>query len=204
MMGIGQFLRHWRPLVLVAALGASPCAAQAQAEPSRPEARAAPVLKDGAHDFDFEFGRWTAHIARRLKPLTGSQSWVEYDGLSVVHPLWGGKANIGELDVSGSAGRIEGMSLRLYDAASRQWKIRWANGADGALGEPMVGGFAGGQGLFYNQEELGGRAILVRFLFSRMTATSFRIEQSFSDDGGTSWEVNWISDFTKLPDQTGK
>jgi hypothetical protein len=204
MMGIDQFLRHWRPLVLVAALCASPCAAQAQAVPSRPEARAAPVLKDGAHDFDFEFGRWKAHIARRLKPLTGSQNWVEYDGLSVVHPLWGGKANIGELDVSGSAGRIEGMSLRLYDAASRQWKIRWANGADGALGEPMVGGFADGQGLFYNQEELGGRAILVRFLFSRMTAASFRIEQSFSDDGGTSWEVNWISDFTKLPDQAGK
>ena len=67
-----------------------------------------------------------------------------------------------------------------------------------------MGGFAGGQGLFYNQEELGGRAILVRFLFSRMTAASFRIEQSFSDDGGTSWEVNWISDFTKLPDQAGK
>jgi hypothetical protein len=204
MMGTNRFLRHWRPLLLAAALGAAPSAAQAQAGPSWPEARAAPVLKDGAHDFDFEFGQWKAHIARRLKPLTGSQSWVDYDGLSVVHPLWGGKANVGELDVSGSAGRIEGMSLRLYDAASRQWKIRWANGADGALGEPMVGGFAGGQGLFYNQEELGGRAILVRFIFSRMTAASFRIEQSFSDDGGTSWEVNWISDFTKLPDQAGK
>jgi hypothetical protein len=200
-MTIDRIQRRGRLLLAAAAILALPGAAPAQSriQPPRPEARAAPVLKDGAHDFDFEFGRWKAHIARRLKPLTGSRVWVDYDGISTVRPVWGGRANLGELDVAGSAGRIQGMSLRLYDAKTRQWKIRWANAADGALGEPMVGGFAGGRGLFYNQEELDGRAILVRFIFSNFTATSFRIEQAFSDDGGRSWEVNWISEFTRLP-----
>jgi len=166
----------------------------------RPPAAPAPALPDGAHDFDFEFGNWKAHIARRLKPLTGSTEWVEYDGTSVVRPWWDGRANIGELKVSGPAGKIEGMSVRLYDPASRQWRIHWANAADGALGEPMVGGFANGRGLFYNQEMLGSRAILVRFIFSGISAgtRTFRIEQAFSADGGKSWETNWISDFTKV------
>ena len=74
----------------------------------QPPAVAAPTLRDGSHDFDFEFGNWKAHIARRLKPLTGSNKWVEYDGPSVVRPWWGGAANIGELRVSGRLERLRG------------------------------------------------------------------------------------------------
>jgi hypothetical protein len=166
----------------------------------RPPAVPAPVLVDGSRDFDFEFGSWKAHIARRLKPLTGSNKWVEYDGTSVVRPWWDGRANVGELRVSGPAGKIEGMSVRLYDPASRQWKIHWASAADGLLGPAMVGGFKGNRGEFYNQEMLGPRAILVRFIFSGVSRQSFRLEQAFSADGGKSWETNWIANFTKVPD----
>lgn len=186
-----------RLLILIAACGLAP-ASFASAQVAPPPANAAPTLRDGAHDFDFEFGEWNARIQRRLKPLTGSTKWVEYRGTSVVRPWWGGAANIGELKVAGPAGTIEGMSLRLYDPAARQWKIHWASRGDGALGTAMVGGFAGGRGLFYNQEMLGNRAILVRFDFSAFTARSFRIEQAFSADGGISWETNWISDFRKV------
>lgn len=116
----------------------------------------------------------------------------------MVRPWWDGRANIGELKVSGPAGKIEGMSVRLYDPQARQWRIHWANSADGQLGEPMIGGFRGNRGEFYNQEMLGNRAILVRFIFSGITPRSFRIEQAFSADGGKNWETNWISDFVKV------
>jgi len=172
----------------------------AEAIAQRPPAVPAPVLANGSHDFDFEFGNWKAHIARRVKPLTGSNEWVEYDGTSVVRPWWDGRANVGELRVSGPAGKIEGMSVRLYDAASRQWRIHWASASDGLLGPAMVGGFTGDRGEFYNQEMLGPRAILVRFIFSGISRQAFRIEQAFSADGGKSWETNWIADFTKVPD----
>jgi|SRR5688500_668300 hypothetical protein len=89
----------------------------AQADPG---ASKTPVQRDAQHDFDFEFGAWKAHISRRQKPLTGSTNWVEYEGRSVVRKVWNGRANLGELDVSGPAGRIEGMSLRTYNPQSRQ------------------------------------------------------------------------------------
>jgi hypothetical protein len=152
----------------------------------------------GPGDFDFEFGTWTTQLKRLVHPLSGSSDWVEYEGTSVVHKVWGGAANIGELDVKGPAGRIEGMTLRLYNPETKQWSIRFANRRTGDLGQPMIGGFKDGRGEFYNQETLDGRAIFVRFIFSDITAASFRLEQAFSADGGKTWEPNWISTFKKV------
>ena len=163
---------------------------------------AAQTRRDGQHDFDFELGRWHVHLARLVRPLSHSTTWTTLDGTSVVRPVWGGLANLGELEVDGGGGHIEGMSLRVYDPAARQWRIHWANSRDGSLGPAMVGGFDGGRGEFYDEEELEGRPIFVRFIFSGITATSFRIEQAFSDDGGKSWETNWISTFTKDANQS--
>ena len=174
-----------------------------QPVPSFPQTDSAPSKtsvqqNDGQHDFDFEFGSWKAHILRLQKPLTGSKTWLEYNGTSVVRKIWNGRANLGELDVSGSQGRIEGMSLRTYNPESRQWYISWVNSADGMMGPPMIGGFKNGRGEFYNQEPFNGRAIYVRFIFSDVTAKSFQIEQAFSDDGGKTWEANWIAKFSRV------
>ena len=153
---------------------------------------------DGQHDFDFEFGSWRAHLRRRLHPLTGSDTWVEYDGTSIVHKLWDGRANIGELEVGNPTAHIEGITLRLYNPQSRQWSIYWSNSQDGALGTPMIGQFSEGRGTFFDQETFQGRAIFVRFIFSDITANSFRLEQAFSADGGRTWEANWLSTFTRV------
>jgi hypothetical protein len=163
---------------------------------------AAQPRPDGAHDFDFEFGRWHVHLQRLLHPLTHSNTWVTLDGTSIVRPVWGGRANLGELEVDGGGAHVEGLSLRVYDAKARQWRIHWANSRDGVLGPAMVGGFANGRGEFYDQEDLDGRPIFVRFIFSGITATSFKIEQAFSDDAGKTWETNWVTTFTKDADQT--
>ena len=184
------------PLLLGLALLLHPAAEVARAEPA---AATAPAPRpDGQHDFDFEFGDWTTHIRRLERPLTGSTSWVEYDGSSIVRKVWGGQANLGEIDVSGPAGRIQGLSLRLYDPATRQWFIRFANSRDGDLGAPMIGGFRDGRGEFYNQETLNGRSIFVRFIFSDVTDRTFALEQAFSADGGKTWEANWIATFKKV------
>lgn len=151
----------------------------------------------GARAFDFEFGAWQAHVSRRVDPLTGSDTWVEYEGTSIVHELWDGRANLGELEVEGPAGRIEGLSLRLYNPATRLWSIRWANSRDGELGKPMIGRFHDGIGEFYNQEMFGNQAVFVRFIFSEISEHSFRLEQAFSADGGKSWEANWIARFER-------
>jgi hypothetical protein len=160
--------------------------------------RPTPTQRDRQHDFDFEFGTWKTHLSRLQKPLSGSSSWVEYEGTTVVREVWDGRANLVELEVEGPAGRIEGLSLRLYNPRARQWSLNFANRAAGVMSLPTIGEFKNGRGEFYAQETLNGRAILVRFVISNSTANSCHFEQAFSDDGGKTWEVNWIATDTRV------
>ena len=163
-----------------------------------PAPLAAPAPRDGQHDFDFEIGTWKTHLSRLLHPLTGSSTWVEFDGTSVVRKVWNGRANLLELEVGGPAGHIEALSLRLYNPESRQWSLNFSNSSVGTLGVPTTGGFSNGRGEFLDQETIGGRAVLVRFVISDVSADSCRFEQAFSADGGKTWEVNWIASDTRI------
>jgi hypothetical protein len=149
--------------------------------------------RDGQHDFDFHIGTWKTHLNRRLHPLTGSNTWVEYEGTTVVRKVWNGRANLVELKADGPAGHFEGLNLRLYNPNSHQWSLNFANINDGILTQPTIGEFKNGRGEFFDQETLNGRAILVRFVVLDITPSSCRFEQSCSDDGGKTWEVNWIA-----------
>ena len=162
----------------------------------------APVrpARDGSRDFDFEIGAWRTRLKRLARPLSGSAEWIDYEGTTVVRKLWDGAANLVELDVTGPSGRIEGVSLRLYNPGSRQWSLNFAGRRSGALSPPVIGEFRDGRGEFYGQETLDGRAILVRFVIEGITPDSCRFEQAFSDDGGRTWEVNWIAVDTRAPE----
>jgi len=145
-------------------------------------------------DFDFEHGNWRTALRRRLKPLSGSDTWVEYEGTTLVQPLLGGRANLVELDVAGPQGRIQALSLRLFEIERQRWTLNFSNAASGTLAEPMSGGFGGGpRGLFYSVEDFNGRQILVRFVIESQSADRCRFEQAFSADVGATWEVNWVA-----------
>jgi BNR/Asp-box repeat len=163
---------------------------------SRPSAQPLPE-RGGQHDFDFNFGTWKSHIKRLQHPLTGSTEWIESHGTVVVSKVWNGKANLEEVEVDGPGGHLEGLTLRLYSPESRQWYLSWANGNDGTLGKAMVGEFKNGQGVFYDQETFNGSAILVRQIYSDINPNSYHFDQSFSDDGGKTWEPNWVSTVTR-------
>ncbi|MGA8142802.1 MAG: hypothetical protein WB987_02805 [Candidatus Acidiferrales bacterium] len=156
--------------------------------------------RDGQHDFDFDIGTWKTHLKRLVHPLTGSTTWVELDGATVVRKLWDGRANLAELEADSPAGHLEVLSLRLYNPQSRQWSLNAANSHDGILSVPTVGEFRNGRGEFFDQEEFNGRMILVRNVWSDITPDSCRFEQAFSEDGGKTWEVNWIATDTRIPD----
>ena len=81
------------------------------------------AVRDGQHDFDFYIGTWTQHLKRLEHPLTGSNTWVEYDGTVMVRKVWGGRANLNEFEADGPAGHIEGLTLRLYNPQSHQWSL---------------------------------------------------------------------------------
>src|SRR5215218_8838199 len=154
--------------------------------------------RDGQHDFDFEIGTWKTQLRRLQRPLSGSTNWLEYEGTTVVSKVLDGRANLVELKVAGPAGRLEGLSLRLYDPQSRQWSLNFANINDGKLTTPSGGDFKNGRGEFYNNDTYNGRAILVRFVIMKITQDQYRFEQSFSADGGKTWELNWIAVDTRV------
>jgi hypothetical protein len=155
--------------------------------------------RDGQHDFDFELGKWKIHLKRLKARLAGSHEWVEFDGTSVTRPLWGGKAQAEEFEVdSPIGGRIEGLTVRLYAQTSHEWSLNWANQQNGRFEIPTVGSFSGDHGEFYDMETWEGHTVLTRFLWSKITPKSAHFEQAFSVDGGKTWEVNWITDQTRV------
>ena len=158
------------------------------------------TLRDGRHDFDWQLGSWKIHMQRLQHPLTGSTKWTELDGIVVVRKVWDGRANLAEIVTNGPSGHLEFLSLRLYNPQSHQWSLNFASSNSGTLGVPMIGEFKNGRGEFYDQETFNGRMILVRFVFTADSADSTRDEQSFSEDGGKTWEVNWINTATRIKD----
>lgn len=166
-------------------------------------------VQDGQHDFDFNLGAWKTAIKRLRRPLAGSKEWVDFNGTVTVSKVWGGRANLEEIEIDGPTGHLEGLTLRLYNPEARQWYLYWANSNAGTLGTPNVGEFRNGRGEFYSQDQAGGRTILVRQVYSDITENSYRFEQAYSDDGGRTWEPNWVAALTRLseapalPRQTG-
>src|SRR5271163_1468705 len=80
------------------------------------------TLRDGQHDFDFEVGSFKIHLKRLLHPLTGSTSWVEFDGTSATRKVWDGRAQLNEFETdSPAAGHIEGLRQRDYAPQSEHW-----------------------------------------------------------------------------------
>jgi uncharacterized damage-inducible protein DinB len=154
--------------------------------------------RDGQRDFDFELGSWKIHLKRRLNPLTGSDKWVEFDGTSVTRKVWDGRSQIEEFETDGAGGHIEGMTVRLYNPRTHQWSLYWANSKNGTMEPPQVGEFKDGIGEFDAMDTLDGKAILVRFIWSKTDSSMPHFEQSFSGDGGKTWEVNWITDQTRV------
>jgi hypothetical protein len=178
-------------LVLTATLIAPPLAAA----PVQPGAQ-----HDGAHDFDFLIGDWRAHVRRLPDRLNGSHTWVTYDGEDHHHKVLTSNANLEEFVVENPQLHLHmhAQTLRLFNPSTQQWSIYPLDVFEGTLDvPPVVGHFTGRRGEFFHQENFKGRVILVRYVWLDLSPKSARMEQSFSDDGGKSWEVNWICELSR-------
>jgi hypothetical protein len=168
-----------------------PHSAVAQA-PAAPQAQ-----RDGQRDLDFNLGSWRARIQILHTSLTGPGTWVELNGTAVVRNVWGGRAQLEEIEADGSTGHLEALVLLLYDPQSHQWSKSFANSTDGQLGQAMIGEFSNGHGEFLDQESFHGRIALMRADWSDITANSQHFQESFSYDEGKTWQPYFIATFTR-------
>jgi len=175
--------------------------AQQNSDAAKAGAQPSSVERDGQHDFDPLIGKWKYHLKRRLNPLTGSNTWVDLEGTGECFKIWEGRAQLDTLEVDGSTSHIEGLTLRTYNPQSHQWRLYWANSKSGVMDTtPQVGEFKNGRGEFFAQDTINGKVILVRYAWTNLNTNSPHFEQSFSNDGGKTWEVNWITDQVRITD----
>lgn len=160
--------------------------------PSRSEAG------DGRADFDFLVGSWRVRNRRLKERLKGCSEWEEFESTCRARSILGGLGNMDEFTLERASGRVEAITVRLYNTASREWSIYWAaSNGNGRLDVPMVGGFEGPRGEFFSQELFQGRHIFNRFIWTVQSPDACRWEQAHSADGGKTWETNWTMEFTR-------
>jgi len=196
-------MRNQPRVWLWAALVATPMALTGSGSAHADDAPQA-AAHDGQHDFDFLLGSWKIHLKRRLRPLTGSNDWVEFDGTVVCRTVWNGLAEVEEFNVDSPEKKIfiQGLAVRLYNPKTHEWSIYWANRKNGVFdAAPQIGHFTNGRGEFYGQDTTeDGRPVYVRFAWSNITSSAPHFEQAYSADGGRTWEVNWITEQTRVPE----
>ena len=153
---------------------------------------------DGRNDFDFLIGNWKVHTRRLKERLVGCTEWEEFIGDTVDRKILNGMGNMDENILHRATGPIHAISLRLFNPQTREWSIYWSTDLTGTLDIPMIGGFQDGRGEFYSQEVFEGCHIYNRFICSKLTPTSCQWEQAFSEDGGNTWETNWVMEFERV------
>jgi hypothetical protein len=150
-----------------------------------------------SHDFDFWMGRWNVRNRRLVRRLAGCDEWDEFDAKVAARPLPGGLGNE-DVFCSDYGGGFVGMSFRLFDPETGLWSIYWTDTRRaGLLDPPVIGSFSDGIGIFEGDDTFDGRPIRVRFVWSGVDGPTPRWEQAFSEDGGETWETNWVMDFMR-------
>ena len=188
-----KLLNGIRIAILAASAALWGCPSNALSEPAQSPSEA----RDGQHDFDFNFGTWKSHIKRILDPLSGATKSIELNGTVTVRKVWGGRAQLEEIEADGPDGHWEGLTLFLYNPQAHQWSQSFVNSKSGVLATPTIGAFKDGRGELFAADTFNDRAILVRGVWSDIKPDSHRYEESYSDDGGKTWAPVFIATLTR-------
>ena len=151
-----------------------------------------PIPEGKPGEFDFLSGQWKISH-RRLK---APGAWDEFEGEATCWSILGGSASIEELRIP--ARSFAGMGIRTLDPKRKVWSDYWMNVREGVIGSPGTpGGFRDGVGIFQGEDTDGGKPIIVRGVWDRITKASCRWYQATSRDAGRTWEENWSMEWRR-------
>ncbi|HEX9035948.1 MAG TPA: hypothetical protein VF808_03065 [Ktedonobacterales bacterium] len=154
-------------------------------------------ILDGREDFDFLIGQWDQRHHMLREALAGCAEWNEFPATLDVRRAMGDLGNVDETVMQAPQGEERALTVRLFEPATRLWRIYWADAETGAMDGPMTGRFTNGVGLFYRHELYRDIPVIRRFRWTSEGPDVCRWIQAFSPDGGATWETNWEVDFTR-------
>jgi hypothetical protein len=100
-------------------------------------------------------------------------------------------------DRSGRAKRPPGLALFLYNPSAHQWSQSFANSKVGTLSS-NIGEFKDGRVVLIGKDTVNDKTILVRAVWSDIKPESHQYEESYSNDGGTTWVRSFIAHLTRI------
>jgi hypothetical protein len=149
-------------------------------------------------DFDFYIGKWRIKNRKLKTRLNGCTEWEEFEATDEVYKTLNGLSNIGHFRTSLDNQSFEGMSLRLFNPATKLWSIYWADSSKGILDAPVTGSFTGNTGTFYTKDVFEGREIIMMFHWDKTDRDNPVWSQAFSADNGNNWEWNWYMHASRI------
>ena len=182
-------------------MGATEAVAPSPDAARDPGTEAAPTSQPAGsfHDFDFLVGRWTVKHRRLKGRLEHNIDWETFAGTCETRLILGGQANVDDNVLELPGGTYRAVTMRVFDPATKTWSIWWLDSRHPHdLDPPVAGGFRNGIGTFFADDRFRGKPIKVRFIWSDITATKARWQQAFSEDGGATWETNWVMEFSRV------
>jgi hypothetical protein len=195
-------MRFWlyRPLTFALLLGAIILTMSKTLLPTPQFAiKAQTAGRSSKHDFDFLVGSWAVEHRRLKHRLAHSNEWETFPGICKSWLLLEGQGDVDDNVLQLPTGIYHAVTLRSFDPATKSWSIWWLDSRHPhKLDPPVIGEFRNGTGTFFAQDTFDGRPIVVRYIWSDITANSAKWQQAFSDDGGKTWETNWIMEFRRL------
>lgn len=148
-------------------------------------------------DFDFLIGKWNVHNRKLKSRLSSCFDWSEFDAEVHCRRILNGYGNVDSFRTTIDHTPFEGMSLRLFNPATRLWSIYWANSETVVLEVPQVGSFENRIGRFYARDTYEQSEIIVQFRWDASDPNNPVWSQAFSLDNGQTWEWNWYMTFER-------
>ena len=150
-----------------------------------------PSETSSPNDFDFLVGQWEIQNRKLQMRLNNCDTWLEFEARGEMSKILLGIGNRDSFKTDFDGKPFEGMSLRLFNPATKLWRIYWADSNVGVLDPPVVGSFSGNIGTFFTKDIFNGEPILVKFQWDKTDPAKPVWSQAFSPDNGKTWEWNW-------------
>ena len=149
------------------------------------------------HDFEMLAGKWKMYHRRLNKRLENCKDWTEFTSVDTNYLILDGKADMDiyrTTEMPGMEGKLfEGVTMRLFNPATRLWSLYWVASNKGVLDPPMVGSFQNGIGHFFAKDMYNGKPVIVMFRWDFRDRDKLIWSQAFSPDKGKTWEWNWVN-----------
>lgn len=157
-------------------------------------------------NFDFLIGKWSVLNKRLKERLRNSNDWEEFDAEMETKPILNGLGLMDEMKSSHFGDEFIGLSIRMLNPKTNEWKIYWADteNPELLLKEQVVGKFENGIGEFFGEEMYQGKKMKLRFVWKKESKNTAQWEQAYYDELNKQWETNWIMIFTAIEESLVK